>query len=593
MVCASMRAMSRRAGVILAVAVTAFAALTTGVGMASGAPTIFLVLDGTLGLTFVACGLAAAWLRPGWPAGPILLVSGALWFVGSYAPTGQPVLTHLGFAFERYYDLALAVLLLLVSGGVSGRIRWVLVALAAVMAARTLGRLLLQDPVRNFPDCVGCPANPFALWPDLDLFVRAEVVANTAMAVLFVTIGVIASRRLIGFGPIARRVRWPILVAGTIAMAGAAYDAAEYAYTTATDMPLLEWADPWATVFEWGVFGARVLVPVGFLVATLRDRRQAGPLGPLAAELQRIGGSGGIGDALRKALRDPSLEILRHVNGGWLSETGAPATLVPPPGGTVSMIGSVEDPLAAIVHDPALAEQPELLGGVIRVLGLALENERLQSDLREQLQLVTESRTRLVSAAEEERRRLERDLHDGAQQRLIAVMLALQQVRAETGDAAAPAEVARRLDAAVDELNSAIRELRELARGIHPAILEEEGLAAAVAGLARRAGLPVSVRVELGGRLSPLVETTVYFTIAEALTNAQRHARATQAEVRITHADGVLEVQVHDDGAGGADPSRGSGLRGLADRVTALGGRLNVESAAGGGTTVHASIPVP
>src|SRR5919106_124444 len=250
MACASMRAMSRRAGVILALAVTAFAALTTGVGTASGAPALFLVLDGTLGLTFVACGLAAAWLRPGSRAGPILMVSGALWFVGSYAPTGQPVLTHLGFAFERYYDLALAVLLLLVSGGVSRRIRWVLVALAA------------------------------------------------AMAVLFVMVGVVAVQRLIGSGPIARRVRWPIMMAGTIAMAGAAYDAAEYAYTTATDMPLFEPAEPWATIFEWSVFGARVLVPVGFLVATLRTRRQAGPLGPLAAELERTGGSGGIGDAL-------------------------------------------------------------------------------------------------------------------------------------------------------------------------------------------------------------------------------------------------------------------------------------------------------
>ena len=590
-----MRAMSRRAGVILALAVTAFAALTTGVGTASGAPALFLVLDGTLGLTFVACGLAAAWLRPGSRAGPILMVSGALWFVGSYAPTGQPVLTHLGFAFERYYDLALAVLLLLVSGGVSGRIGWMLVTLASAMAARTLGRILLQDPVRNFPDCVDCPPNPFALWPDLDLFVTAEVATNTAMAVLFVMVGVVAVRRLIGSGPIARRVRWPIMMAGTIAMAGAAYDAAEYAYTTATDIPLFEPAEPWATIFEWSVFGARVLVPVGFLVATLRTRRQAGPLGPLAAELERTGGSGGIGDALRKALGDPSLEILRHVNGGWLSETGAQATHLPPPGPrrTVSMIGAVEDPLAAMVHDPALTEQPELLGGVIRVLGLALENERLQSDLREQLQLVTESRMRLVSAAEEERRRLERDLHDGAQQRLIAVMLALQQARAEVGDAAAPAKVAQRLEAAADELNSAIRELRELARGIHPAILEEEGLAAAVTGLARRAGLAVTVRVELGGRLPPLVESTAYFTIAEALTNAQRHARATRAEVQVTHVDGVLEVEVSDDGTGGADPSRGSGLRGLADRVTALGGRLNVDSAADGGTTVHASIPVP
>ena len=321
-------------------------------------------------------------------------------------------------------------------------------------------------------------------------------------------------------------------------------------------------------------------------------RAAPGPLGGFAAGLDQPGGSTA-GDALRRALGDPSLQLLRPaVDGGWVAEDGTVPML---PGAeearNVTSWATPEQPAAALVHDPALLDQPELVAAVTRVLRLALENERLQSELQEQLQLVTESRTRIVSATEEERRRLERDLHDGAQQRLVAVMLALQQAR-EAAATADDAVVGARLDAAATELNDAIRELRELARGIHPAILEEEGLGAAVGGLARRAGLPVEVHAALDGRLPPLVESTAYFTIAEALTNAQRHAGATQAEIHLAHIDGHLDLRVTDDGAGGADPSRGTGLRGLADRVSALGGEFEVYGSATGGTTVHASIPV-
>jgi hypothetical protein len=160
--------MSRRRSLLLAAGVVAFATITTFVGSASGAPARFLVLDLVTGLTFVVAGLAATWLRPSSPAGPALLVSGALWYVGSYAPTGQPVVTHLGFAFEGYYDLVLAALLLVLSSP-ARRLhpRWLIAALAAAMAVRSLGRLLLQDPVRLFPDCGGCPPNPFALCPTL------------------------------------------------------------------------------------------------------------------------------------------------------------------------------------------------------------------------------------------------------------------------------------------------------------------------------------------------------------------------------------------------------------------------------------------
>jgi signal transduction histidine kinase len=377
-------------------------------------------------------------------------------------------------------------------------------------------------------------------------------------------------------------------------MAGAAYHALEYAWTTAPRGPLLDLAEPWAEILPWLVFGARTLVPIGFLVATLRLRSAPGPLGPFAAGLEGPRGEGSVGGALRTALSDPSLQLLRPAESGtWIAEDRAEASLpAAAEGRAATFVGQEDQPLAAIVHDPALLEQPELLDAVVRVLRLALENERLESELREQLQAVTESRERIVTAAEEERRRVERDLHDGAQQRLVGVMLALQQARSSADAEAVPEEVRRDLDAATRETTEAVRELRELARGIHPAILEDEGLGAAVAALARRAGIPVDVRVELDGRLPRLVESTSYFTIAEALTNTQRHAQASQATVEIFRKGDALESNVSDDGRGGASPDRGSGLRGLADRVTALGGRLEVDSEAGRGTRITVTIPV-
>jgi signal transduction histidine kinase len=524
----------------------------------------------------------------------MLITCAALWFVGSYAPTGQPVVTPLGFAFERYYDFVLAALLLLLSGGLGRASRALMAVLTAAFALRTIGRLLLVDP-SLYPDCEGCPPNPFALWPDLAAFETIEILANGAIAVLALVVGGVAIRRLLGSTAVARRARWPILITGSIAMAAAAFHAAEYAWSTATGTLLVDLAEPWAEIFAWSVFGLRALVPIGFLVATLRLRGQAGPLAPLAAELGRSDGSGTIGDALRTALGDASLMMLRPATaGGWLGEDGHVASL---PSANdhraVTLVGPPDAPVAAIVHEPALLEHPELLDGVVRVLGLALENTRLEAEVRDQLQAVTDSRARIVAATEAERRRLERDLHDGAQQRLIGVALALQQVRA-SADAQDGSSAALRgeLDAAANEVNLAIRELRELARGIHPAILEEEGVGPAVAGLARRASLPVEVRVELDARLPRLVESTVYFTIAEALTNAQRHAQATKARVHVARTDGTIAVEISDDGAGGADPARGSGLRGLADRVAALGGSLTVDSQPGAGTRVRATIPV-
>jgi signal transduction histidine kinase len=199
------------------------------------------------------------------------------------------------------------------------------------------------------------------------------------------------------------------------------------------------------------------------------------------------------------------------------------------------------------------------------------------------------SRARLVSIGLAERRRLERDLHDGAQQRLVSLALDLRMAR----DAVRrnPDQAERLLDGATEELGEALEELRELARGIHPAVLSDRGLDPAVEALASRLPLPVDVEARLGERVPEPVELAAYFVVAEALTNVVKYAGATRAAVRVGRANGRVMVEVADDGVGGADPARGSGLRGLADRVSALGGKLEIDSSAGAGTKVIASIP--
>jgi signal transduction histidine kinase len=213
----------------------------------------------------------------------------------------------------------------------------------------------------------------------------------------------------------------------------------------------------------------------------------------------------------------------------------------------------------------------------------AVANERA----REALQA---SRARIVRAADDERRKLERNLHDGAQQRLVAVLISLRLALAKLPPAAGDSRAL--LAAAIDELMQAIDDLRELARGIHPAVLTERGLGPALELLARRAPLPVDVATELDERLPAPVEAAAYYVVAESLTNVAKHAAASAVEVRVSRDDGLARVEVVDDGVGGAELSRGSGLRGLADRVEALDGRLGVESAPAAGTRIWAEIPL-
>ena len=244
--------------------------------------------------------------------------------------------------------------------------------------------------------------------------------------------------------------------------------------------------------------------------------------------------------------------------------------------------------MAALVHDTSLRDEHELLDAVTAAGGFAIENARLHAELHARLEELKGSRARIIEAGQTERQRLERDLHDGAQQRLVALSLelGLLEERFETHPDAREA-----LDQTRREIMESLRELRELAHGIHPAVVTGHGLAVALKTLAARAPVPVRLTIDLDGRLSERQEVAAYYVVSESLTNVAKYACASAAAVEVRLADGRLLVEIVDDGIGGADTRRGSGLRGLADRVEALGGRLRIWSPAGGGTRVEAEIP--
>ncbi len=341
------------------------------------------------------------------------------------------------------------------------------------------------------------------------------------------------------------------------------------------------------------LFTSIACLPFAFLVGLLRSRfSEADAISELLAQLGEGGGRGALRDALADALGDPTLELAYWVpdQDAYVDATGQAVRVDPAPAGKVSTIIEYEgERIAAIVHSPGLAEERELVQTAGAAAGLTLRNERLDAELRAKVAELQASRSRIVQAGYEQRRRLERDLHDGAQQRLMALGIDLRMVRERIEhDPQAASEL---LDESLHELNEATAELRELARGIHPAVLTNRGLRAALKGLASRSPVPVELLQTPADRLQPSVESAVYFVVAEALTNAARYSRARTVTVGVVRDNGHVDVEVKDDGVGGADADQGSGLRGLQDRVAALDGRLELTSPQGSGTILRARIP--
>jgi signal transduction histidine kinase len=295
------------------------------------------------------------------------------------------------------------------------------------------------------------------------------------------------------------------------------------------------------------------------------------------------------GAVLAEALGDPALELLLWLPDGeeYVDATGRVVRPSRDDGRALTPVRRGELALGAVLHDPALSEQPDLLDSVITAAGLAIEIARLRAEVQRRLAEVQESRARIVTAGYEERRRLERDLHDGAQQRLVSIGLAIRHVQGRLG--ADAGDVGAQLDEAVAEVSHTIEELREMARGVRPAVLDD-GLAAALRELAARTPLRADVEAT-SERFPEQIEAAAYFVASEALTNSVKHAHATHVTVSAERSNGSLVLRITDDGVGGAIASERSGLAGITDRVAALGGSVSVSSPPGQGTAVRAELP--
>jgi signal transduction histidine kinase len=340
---------------------------------------------------------------------------------------------------------------------------------------------------------------------------------------------------------------------------------------------------------EWASQALVATIPFGFLVGLLRSRLAQGTaVSELVARLGQAPEAGELRAALADALDDPTLWLAF-----WLPEeqrfVDAAGRGVTVPDGGWTEVELQGRRIAAIVHDPALTDERDLVRAAGAAAALALENQRLSAELRARIEDLRASRTRLVQAGDSARRRLERDLHDGAQSRLVALALKLKLARMQVDEGS---QAATLLDESSAELQASLNELRELARGLHPVVLTDRGLNAAIRILASRAPIPVDITTLPDERLPTPIELAVYFVVAEALTNVAKYAAASAATVAVTVDDGRVGVEVADDGVGGADVTEGSGLRGLSDRVAALDGSLTLDSPPGAGTRLRAEIPL-
>jgi signal transduction histidine kinase len=354
-----------------------------------------------------------------------------------------------------------------------------------------------------------------------------------------------------------------------------------------------EYFGPWS--FGWGM-GLALLafaLPVAVLaLATLDALRTVACTVARALLLPRAVVGAPVRELLAESLGDHSVAIAYWLPDRemFVDETGRRVDLPQRASGrTWTTVERDGRPVAAIVHDAALDTTNELVHAAAAAASLAIDNERLKADLRARLEELRVSRLRIVEATDAARRRIERDLHDGAQQQLVALALEIRLLHRRVAD---QPEIAPLVDGLSERLSSALAELRELARGIHPSILTEQGLAPAIGALADRAPVEVRAVVGVDERLSEPVEAAAYFVVAEALTNVVKYAQASAVDVEVRCANGHVLVEVADDGVGGADVAAGSGLRGLEDRLAAVDGRLVIDSPPGSGTRLRARIPV-
>jgi signal transduction histidine kinase len=509
----------------------------TGVGL------VFRLIGGS----FAACGLIAWRRRPDSRTGPLMLATGFGLFVQPvFSEVDSPTARAIGDLLEDAWGITMfALLLTFLTGG----------RLTTVADRVLVGALVLQlalEWVRHL----------FLAREGNFLFVHADdgLAAGIARFNLLLTAtaciavaGVIAARWLRASRP-RRRAMLPGVAGISCLLLFAAAQGG---------VPEL---------VRWMAVLSLLTVPAAFLVGLLRSRLARGGLAELFRDLQA---GPELQPSLARTLGDPGLVV-------------AYAPLAAAPGRAVAPVAVDGRPVAWLRYDATLDDDPELVEAVCAAAAVAIENEALRDESKLRLAELQASRERIVAAGDAERRRLERDLHDGAQQRLVAIALQLRLVQSRIR--ADPGMAEELVTSASQELAASLAELRELARGIHPAVLEH-GLAAALDSIAARAAVPTTVAYETAGAMPEPVELAAYFVASEALANVAKYASATVVAIRVRRGGGLATIEIADDGAGGADATRGSGLRGLADRVEALDGRLRVISPRDGGTTVIAELP--
>jgi signal transduction histidine kinase len=540
------------------------------------------VLGLVIGWGFIGAGLFTWARRPDNSLGSLMVATGFAWFVGGLSGSDVPALFSVGALFGSVYLVTtMHTLLAAPQGTLSQGDRRIVIGGYLLVTVGVIPLFLFFDPSTQ---CEDCPENVF-LVEDSETAVN---IVGTAINLLGIVVIALVLRSLVLRWRRAtrpeRRLYAPMYGAGValmIALIGQLSLQSAGSEGNALDMAFVISLIPFA------------LVPYLFVGALLRARFvQGGAVGALMARLGDAQSAGGLREALAEALDDPSLELVY-----WLPEahryvdaSGRPVGLPEDdPKRAVTKVERDGECVAAIVHDATLPEAHEHVQAVGAAAALALDNERLDAELRAKVDELRSSRERMLQIGLEERRRLERDLHDGAQQRLVSMALNIRLARAKLNEDPLAAE--QLLAAAGTELDSALEELRELARGIHPAVLTDRGLATALETLANRAPVPVELGELPDERLPEAVELAAYFVVAEALTNVAKYSEASHATVQVERDNGRVVVQVADDGIGGADPGRGTGLRGLADRLAVIEGRLEVESEKGHGTTVRARIP--
>ena len=554
--------------------VAALAGFNVWLGLGYDArPRPFLVSDISLGACFAIAGLAAWRLRSRSRTGPWMLILGIVILIenpnGFALPRNMPGYSLIMFFGGLLYWLQFAIGGQLLLGYPSGRLR----------RGSAERRLIVVSFVLAIAGGSCVQALQIA-GADHHLYIRTRTVVMAAWVVLAAAAAALLARRMLRSTPRQRhRDVFGLAAAGlAITVFAGIFMVLLAIYGSTAD-------ETSSAVLHAGIaWTAIIAVPIVFFVGLLRERLAFAAVGDLVGKLEGIGAEK-IESALGQALRDPTLRVAFPMPDGLLDVLGRRCDVPSDGSRTVTPLG--DPPVAVLVHDPELLEDRDLLDTAATAARLALDNARLYAQARAQLEEVLASRQRITAAADLERQRLERDLHDGAQQRLLGMgfMLGILRTRLRTP---ADREMVRELE---QELRTAIAELRDFAHGIRPAILTDQGLAPALAGLARRSRVRVSLDLHLQDRLDPVVESTAYYIVCEALQNVAKHTDDAQACLLAIHDGDLLIIEVSDDGQGGAAVQSGTGLRGLTDRVSAIGGTLQITSPPGGGTRIRAEMP--